>query len=84
MINTDFAGIICIEGDQSIGCHLRGDCIQGRGAELWVTDGTVGGTHRHDDINPGIAPSHPMHLKSFGDYLYFSAETPYEGCKIYH
>ena len=44
-----------------------------KGMELWVTDGTSGGTVMVKDIAPGLRSSNPMNLKVSGDKLYFTA-----------
>ena len=43
------------------------------GEELWVTDGTVDGTHMVMDINPGVASSDVNWLTRFNDKVVFSA-----------
>ena len=43
--------------------------------ELWRTDGTVAGTTRVADINPGSGSSNPGNLTVVGSNLYFSATT---------
>ena len=43
------------------------------GEELWVTDGTVDGTHMVKDINPGVASSGVNWLTRFNDKVVFSA-----------
>ncbi len=45
------------------------------GVELWSTDGTVEGTGRFADINPGEASSNPIHLGRAGDRLFFLARA---------
>ena len=45
-----------------------------RGAELWKTDGTSGGTQLVADVVPGEAGSSPVWLTEFQGRLYFSAD----------
>jgi ELWxxDGT repeat protein len=45
----------------------------GLGRELWMSDGTQGGTHLAADINPGSNSSEPRYLTAMGGKLYFSA-----------
>jgi ELWxxDGT repeat protein len=48
------------------GRALFGASVGGEGAELWVTDGTSGGTHLVKDINPGPGGSYPGSYGSSG------------------
>jgi ELWxxDGT repeat protein len=43
------------------------------GTELWVSDGTVAGTKRLTDINPGQGGSFPFALTNLNNTLYFIA-----------
>jgi ELWxxDGT repeat protein len=43
------------------------------GYELWVSDGTPGGTSILEDINPGAGDSYPIGLLEHEGYVYFSA-----------
>ena len=43
------------------------------GTELWVSDGTFGGTERVSDINPGSGSSSPAALTAIGNTVYFAA-----------
>ena len=43
------------------------------GYELWVSDGTTGGTYMVADILPGIAESNPFFMTQLGSNLIFSA-----------
>ena len=53
------------------------------GKELWVTDGTAGGTSLVKDISPGVANSTPTNLMVFNNALYFFANTAAEGTEIW-
>merc|ERR1711871_284465 len=79
---SEFAGIVCIRSKDPL---CRGhECHEMRsGHELWRTDGTVEGTTRIDDINPGYLSSRPSDLVSFGPYLYFAATKLGEGCELW-
>ena len=46
---------------------------QSTGIELWVSDGTPGGTHLVADIYPGDSGSHPAHLADLGGVCLFRA-----------
>lgn len=45
-----------------------------QGTELWVSDGTVAGTHVVKDINPGGQHSTPTNLVAVGNQVFFTAE----------
>lgn len=49
------------------------------GAELWSTDGTVGGTRRVLDIRVGPQGSNPSDLLGVGDRLHFVANDGFHG-----
>ena len=53
------------------------------GLELWMTDGTVAGTHLLYDLNPGRENSEPQLLKEHDGYIYFSAIDAIEGRQLY-
>ena len=59
------------------------------GEELWVSDGTTGGTTLVKDINPGSNAdgigysSFPYDLTAFGDRLYFAAEDGENGKELW-
>src|SRR4051812_5000564 len=42
------------------------------GTELWVTDGTTGGTQLFKDVRPGLGSSLPRSLVTVGSTLYFA------------
>ena len=53
------------------------------GAELWRSDGTVGGTFMLTDACPGTCSSSPQNLTAVGDSLYYSAIDPTHGRELW-
>ena len=53
------------------------------GSELYVTDGTSGGTSLVSDIYPGATSSTPGDFSALGGFLYFSARTAAEGRELW-
>ena len=53
------------------------------GQELWVTDGTPGGTQRVRDIQPGPGSSAPESLTVAGDRVFFSADDGRRGRELW-
>jgi ELWxxDGT repeat protein len=53
------------------------------GAELWVSDGTVAGTHIVADLVPGTGSSAPVYLSAFGNLLYFGATDASHGRELW-
>ncbi|MEP7142598.1 MAG: T9SS type A sorting domain-containing protein [Ferruginibacter sp.] len=54
------------------------------GAELYITDGTIGGTVLVDDINPGAPGSAPDNdFALLNGFIYFTAERPAEGRELW-
>lgn len=54
------------------------------GTELWISDGTTGGTHPVRDINPGPTSSvSQLSIAVMGDIAIFSADTPSEGTELW-
>src|SRR5688572_6753297 len=54
------------------------------GTELYVTDGTPGGTVLVKDINPGVPNSAPSSDAAvLNGFIYFTAETPTEGRELW-
>ena len=49
--------------------------VEGKGTELWVTDGTSEGTHMVKDILPGASSSNPTNLTEVGGKLFFTANA---------
>jgi ELWxxDGT repeat protein len=88
--NTAFAGIVCMRGEGITG-DSRGNgsevscgsapsqlhCRGRTGMELWESDGTLLGTRRVKDIEPGTGGSDPAYLVSMGDVLYFQVRQPF-------
>ncbi len=54
-----------------------------RGEELWVSDGTVSGTKRFMDINPGAADSSPSWLRVMNGRLFFAADDGVHGRELW-
>jgi ELWxxDGT repeat protein len=53
------------------------------GYELWVSDGTVGGTELVRDIYPGVNGSEPSNLVVCNNLLYFSANDRTNGNELW-
>lgn len=53
------------------------------GRELWITDGTLGGTRLVKDINPGFADSNPTDFVAMNGLVYFSAFTQAAGTELW-
>lgn len=53
------------------------------GAEPWISDGTIAGTHLLDDVNPGVASSDPSSFLKIGPTLYFAATHPAVGTELW-
>src|SRR6185503_18015868 len=53
------------------------------GEELWVSDGTLAGTVRVKDINPGAASSNPGALTAVGTVLFFAADNGVNGRELW-
>lgn len=60
---------------------FAGDSDVGR--ELWVSDGTPGGTQVFADLNPGSEESAPENLVAVGAYFYFSAWDEAHGRELW-
>ncbi len=53
------------------------------GTELWISDGTLEGTHSLIDLNPGPASSNAYPLLAYNDRLYFSADDGSTGSELW-
>lgn len=53
------------------------------GRELWVTDGTAGGTALVNDINAGYLSSNPQDLTVFDGKLFFQADNGVNGPELW-
>jgi ELWxxDGT repeat protein len=53
------------------------------GKELWVSDGTLGGTTLIRDINPGINSSNPQDITPINGLVYFSADNGSNGRELW-
>lgn len=53
------------------------------GRELWITDGTLGGTRLVKDINPGFGDSNPADFVAMNGLVYFSAFTQAAGTELW-
>jgi ELWxxDGT repeat protein len=54
-----------------------------RGRELWVSDGTSGGTERFMDIHPGAGSSFPVNLFAAAGLLWFVANDGIHGRELW-
>jgi ELWxxDGT repeat protein len=53
------------------------------GSELYISDGTTGGTVLVSDINAGVNSSKPGEFVLLGSFLYFTAETALQGRELW-
>jgi ELWxxDGT repeat protein len=53
------------------------------GRELWVSDGTTGGTFRLADIRPGAVGSRPLDLTQVAGLVYFTADDGTHGTELW-
>jgi len=53
------------------------------GAELWISDGTSGGTGLFRDVNPGEGGSYPADFAALGDRFYFRADDGVHGAELW-
>jgi ELWxxDGT repeat protein len=54
-----------------------------QGEELWVSDGTAGGTHPFLDLRPGATGSQPLLLTAAAGRLFFSADDGVHGVELW-
>jgi ELWxxDGT repeat protein len=59
----------------AVGSQLFFVANGGQGEELWVSDGTVSGTHLVKDLNPGASSSNPTNLTAVGSELFFTVSN---------
>jgi ELWxxDGT repeat protein len=57
--------------------------MPGHGRELWVSDGTPGGTMEVKDIRTGSSSSNPSQLTAVGATLYFTANDGANGVELW-
>lgn len=55
----------------------------GRGRELWISDGTNAGTQLLKEIYPGTGPSNPGYFIKLGNKLIFNAQEPGTGIELW-
>src|SRR5258706_15208409 len=53
------------------------------GIELWVSDGTSGGTYLVKDINPGTGDSSPRSIADINGIAYFLADDGVHGLELW-
>ena len=53
------------------------------GVELWISDGSSGGTHQLKDIVPGSSGSYPYGLATAGNQVLFAADTSPNGFNLW-
>ena len=70
---TEFGGNIYFGADDSNGSNTPGGADLGK--ELWITDGTEGGTTFVKDLRIGSGSSSPSYFFELSGTLYFSANT---------
>jgi ELWxxDGT repeat protein len=68
---ASFNGVLLCSADDGV-----------QGEELWRSDGTVAGTHRVADINPGPDGSSPVSLYAFDGGLWFAADDGVHGREL--
>ena len=78
-----FLGSLATAGvlDTTKAMFLLSDGTTGR--EIWVTDGTTGGTARLKDINPGAAGSSPSAWTTVGGHAVFTANDGSNGQELW-
>lgn len=80
--------VILMEG-QAVGFEVLGKIAlfkawgDGKGGELWKTDGTAAGTKLVKDINPQGNSSNPFELTSMNDLVFFRANDGQHGDELW-
>lgn len=64
----DIDGVLCFTADDGV-----------NGRELWISDGTVGGTRMINDLSGPISASNPGHFTSFNGQLLYTAADAVSG-----
>jgi ELWxxDGT repeat protein len=86
-IYTGSTSSLANAGNPSNFCAMNGKLYftgnDANGAELWVTDGTAGGTVMVKDINPGSGASQPSRMLAVGSTLYFRATDGTNGTELW-
>jgi ELWxxDGT repeat protein len=76
-VPTNFASPCVSDGAVVIGTKIYFAANDGQsGLELWISDGTVQGTHRVADIASGAGDAYPCYLTALNGRVYFSAFGP--------
>ena len=76
--NSGYPGNLIVMDD-----HLFFTATDGKGTELWKTDGTEQGTNMVRDINPDGNSSSPLELKELNGRLYFFADDGVSGYEVW-
>ncbi|WP_224363116.1 ELWxxDGT repeat protein [Hyalangium versicolor] len=74
------ASLLALEED---GYVLFSPATEASGAELWLSDGTVAGTHLLQDILPGPDSSNPSDFTRSGAFVYFNAMDRESGHQLW-
>ncbi|MDH7911548.1 ELWxxDGT repeat protein [Winogradskyella sp. SYSU M77433] len=89
-VNLELVKDINISGNSEPGSFidLQGSLIfvatdVDHGRELWISDGTEGGTQLLKDIRTGTASSNPSQLTLYGNHVIFTAQTDEEGNEVW-
>jgi ELWxxDGT repeat protein len=81
--SNSLMGDIVVTGGKGYFAAYSGN-VANIGTELWVTDGTPGGTMLVKDIYPGSAGSSPTNLRGARGILYFTAcDFTSVGCELF-
>lgn len=75
---------LCVAGSPAKGYYAFFSAKDNdHGEELWITDGTPGGTRMVKDINPGVSTSDIQYLTRFNDKVLFSANDGENGYELW-